>query len=171
MTAVETRIEDIRRANVRKLFTLRSASDVSRKLGYKTTSFMSQIAGPAPTREVTDKTARAMEVAYGYPRGAMDKEDWSPMLADAAQPAAGAHESPTQSSPQSDSPNRSATMSPADTVKEAILLVSRLTAQHGVTLPAEKVADITAMGFADALEHGGVPREAYILALVKLLSK
>lgn len=149
-----TRIEDIRRENLRSLFALYSASAVSRKLGYKATSFMSQIAGPSPTREVTDKTARAIEEAYGYPRGTLDQQGWSATAE-------------VQTTP---------VVRPVDwygdVVRQVVLKVCRASADQGVTYSPEKMAELSAMAFTDAMENGGGgPRDSYIGTLLKLLSK
>lgn len=54
-------ISEVRRANVRALIEKYGASKLATRLGYRNPSFLSQQAGPNPTREVTERTARAFE--------------------------------------------------------------------------------------------------------------
>lgn len=64
-----------RRANLRLLIDQWGGpKPLSKKLGYRNASFLVQMAGPHPTREVTEKTARAIEVKLELPAGWMDRE-------------------------------------------------------------------------------------------------
>lgn len=64
---------DIRRANLRKLMEQWGGpTSLSMKLGHSNGSFMAQLAGPHPTREVSEKVAREIESKLGLPPGWMD---------------------------------------------------------------------------------------------------
>jgi len=65
---------DIRRDNLRKLMEQWGGpTSLSLKLGHSNASYMAQLAGPKPTREVSEKTARDVERKLGLSSGWMDK--------------------------------------------------------------------------------------------------
>ena len=65
---------DIRRDNLRKLMEQWGGpTSLSQKLGHSNASYMAQLAGPRPTREVSEKTARDVERKLGLSSGWMDK--------------------------------------------------------------------------------------------------
>lgn len=142
------KIEEIRRANLRRLMEKETATAISKRLGYRFPSYLSQLAGPNPTREITEKTARRFEKDLGLSEGALDKAP------NAAPPAA-----PT------------AQVSPDLTalIGDVIRLVGSVCAQEEVDLPTPKLADVVALAFADTMDHGGKPREAHVRQVVRLL--
>lgn len=59
---------DYRRENLRKLIEQWGGPlPLSKKLGYANASFLVQMAGPHPTREVSEKTARTIEMKLELP--------------------------------------------------------------------------------------------------------
>lgn len=66
-------IYETRRANLRKL-----AADwggnttLSKRLGYSNASYMAQLIGPHPTRELSEKVARGIETTLTLPTGWLD---------------------------------------------------------------------------------------------------
>lgn len=58
-------LSEIRRINLRKMMESEGALKLAGRLGYRQSSFLSQMAGPNPTREITEKTARAYEKQLG----------------------------------------------------------------------------------------------------------
>jgi hypothetical protein len=69
-----SRVVEVRRANVRQLMGERGGlTDLSKRLGYKNPSFLSQMTGPEPTREITEKTARKIEKALALDPGSLDQ--------------------------------------------------------------------------------------------------
>lgn len=138
-------IADIRRTNLRALIEQHGGvSRLSEKLGYRSPSFLVQQAGPNPSREVTEKSARNFEQKLGLPAGTLDQ--------DAAL---------TQQAPVAID---------SGVISDVIRLVGTLMAREQVPVPApERFADLLALAVTDTLEHGGVPREAHIRSVVRLL--
>jgi len=64
-----TRVENLRRVVE---MTEGGAVRVAEAMGYRHRSFISQMAGANPTRNITEKTARAIEEAMGLTSGWMD---------------------------------------------------------------------------------------------------
>ena len=138
--AVKT--EDVRRDNLRKLMQEHGASALSRKLGYKHPSFLTQLAGPNPSRRITEDSARRYERDLGLPSGWLDN----------AAPAA------------------------TTTTEGSTALVATVIRLVGAVLQGEKIdvqparfADLVALAYVDAAEHGGAPREAHVRSLVRLM--
>lgn len=72
-------INEVRREQLKKLFVQHGGSKkLSELLGYSNASFLVQMAGPSPTRDVTEKTARKIEQTLGLP------EKWLDSLEDAS---------------------------------------------------------------------------------------
>jgi hypothetical protein len=67
-----TTIEDIRRANGRDLIRIHGASTIAQLLGHGSPSTLSQIFGPNPTRQPTEKLARKIESALNLKPLSMD---------------------------------------------------------------------------------------------------
>jgi transcriptional regulator with XRE-family HTH domain len=65
-------VHEIRRQHIRRLAEQHTAAELARRLGLKSSSFISQIAGPAPVRPVTEKTARRIEEVMGLEPGLLD---------------------------------------------------------------------------------------------------
>lgn len=63
---------DNRRANVRRIARATSPLEMSIKLGYTSSSYLVQMIGPAPRRDVSEKTARRIETLYGLPKLTID---------------------------------------------------------------------------------------------------
>lgn len=49
-------------------------TSLSKKLGHANGSYLAQLIGPRPTREISEKTAREIEQRLGLPLGWMDAE-------------------------------------------------------------------------------------------------
>lgn len=145
-------IFDIRRDNLRRIFKERGgSSEVAKLLGYTSGSFMAQLAGPNPTRKLTDKNARRFEEMLGLPQGWMDTTE-------SGQRAG-------MQSPLAEAPNREM----AAAITEVIRLVGSVAQEEAVDMPPARFADVAAIAVQDALEHGGVARESHIRSVVRLL--
>lgn len=71
-------MNEVRRQQLQKLIAQQGSSrKLSQLLGYSNASFLTQMAGPSPTRDVTEKTARKIEQTLGLP------EKWLDSLNDA----------------------------------------------------------------------------------------
>jgi len=75
-------VYDTRRTNLRTLINQWGGpTSLSRKLGHSNGSYLAQIAGPRPSREISEKVAREIEHKLGLPIAWMDQD----------QPAGGQH--------------------------------------------------------------------------------
>jgi hypothetical protein len=64
-----------RRENLRGLMVQWGGpTSLAKKLGHTNGSYVAQLAGPNPSREVSEKVARDMEVKLGLPIGWLDQE-------------------------------------------------------------------------------------------------
>jgi len=68
-------VYEIRRENLRKLFaTWGGPTSLSKKLGLSNGSYLAQLAGPNPSREISEKVAREFEGKLKITQGWMDLE-------------------------------------------------------------------------------------------------
>lgn len=68
-------VYETRRVNLRALMNQWGGpTSLSRKLGHANGSYIAQIAGPNPSREISEKVAREIESKLGLPVGWMDQE-------------------------------------------------------------------------------------------------
>lgn len=68
-----SRVKDYRRANVRKLAeSLGGVTELGKKLGYANSSFIVQMCGPKPIRQVSESTARRFERMLDLLPGSLD---------------------------------------------------------------------------------------------------
>lgn len=68
MSINETRVENLRRL----IRDSGGPSALAKRLGYSNASFLVQMAGPTPIRQVTEKTARNIETKLGLQAGTLD---------------------------------------------------------------------------------------------------
>lgn len=67
-------IYDLRRENLRELMkTWGGPTSLAKKLGHSNGSYLAQIAGPHPRREISEKVAREIEQKLGLTLGYMDQ--------------------------------------------------------------------------------------------------
>lgn len=147
-TAVRpTQLAEVRRENLRRLIAERGgANALAKALGYTNASFISQMCGPKPMREVTEKTARSFEAKLGLASGTLDR-------------ASGSTASPV------------AALSPSEVplTVDVIRLVGKVLEDEGMQLGPMRFADVVALALTDTVEHGGKPRPEMIRSVVKLL--
>lgn len=68
-------VYDKRRDNLRELMhTWGGPTSLAKKLGHANGSYLAQLAGPHPSRDVSEKTAREMEVKLGLTLGWLDDD-------------------------------------------------------------------------------------------------
>lgn len=68
-------VYDLRRDNLRALMTQWGGpTSLAKKLGHANGSYIAQLAGPNPSRDVSEKVAREMEGKLGLPIGWFDQE-------------------------------------------------------------------------------------------------
>lgn len=137
-------LSNTRRENLRRLIAERGgANAVAKALGYTNASFLSQMAGPSPMREVSEKTCRTFEKRLGLPSGYLDRSEGS-----SAPPVAPGEVPMTV---------------------DVIRLVGKVLDEEGLSLPPMRFADVVALALTDTVEHGGKPRPEMIRSVVKLL--
>src|SRR5256885_11273821 len=140
---------DVRRNNLRTLIQQHDGpAALARRLGYRNGAFLVQMAGPNPTRPVTERTARGFEQKLGLPAGWLDRAE-SPPLAAA-----------TQSGPVDSA-----------LVTEVLRLVAESCETMGVTLAHARFADVVALLYTEAIEEQRLPRAEHVQRLVNLLKE
>lgn len=73
----------IRRDNLRALLTQWGGpTSLAKKLGHSNGSYIAQLVGPHPSREVSEKVAREIEGKLNLPIGWLDKEQTAPTVLD-----------------------------------------------------------------------------------------
>jgi hypothetical protein len=138
-------ITETRRDNLRALIEQHGGvSKLAKAMGYANPSFLSQMAGPKPSRQITEKSARKLEVALGLHPGALDGTGKVPEV------------KPTG--------NETACL-----VAEVIRLVGSACESENVTPSASKFADVVTLAYLDSIDHGGRPREDRVRQLARLL--
>lgn len=134
-------VAKIRRDNMRRLIQEHGGPKaLAERIGIAN-SFVVQMAGPNPTREVSERTARKVEDTLDLPGGWMDT------------PAEAVEIAPLNVS----------------LVSEVIRLVGQQCEEAGVKLSPAKFADLTTLVYTTAADAGGVPRPDYIKKLIQLL--
>lgn len=140
-------LTDRRRETLKAIVEKRGGvSKVAKQLGYSNPSFMSQMIGPNPTREITEKSARKFEDKLGLPPGTLDGEP-----------------------PAQAEPTRAPATETASLVASVIRMVGRTLQDEGVAAGPDKFADVVALAYLDSVDHGGEPRETHVRQLARLL--
>lgn len=144
-----------RRENLRRLIEEADGpKNLAEKLGYANPSFLVQMTGPNPTREVTEKTARKYEEKLGLPEGSLD---W-----------------PVENKGRAPQPtSKPAAPASGDTAvsMEVIRLVGTACAAENVQLPPVKFADVVQFALLQAIETGRTPSEDSLRRLIALIAK
>ena len=136
----------IRRDNLRLLKERHGGQKLAQMLGLVQSSFISQMAGPNPSRDVTEKTVRTLEKELNLEAGTLDRPLGSP----------------SEEKPVSAEENIAM-------VSAAIRAIGNICVAESVELPTNKLTDIIALSITDAMEHGGNLREEHIRQVVRLL--
>lgn len=141
------KIEAVRKANLQQLAKQMGSAELSRKLGYRHPSYLTQMIGPSANRPLSEKNARKYEQQLGLTNGWFDQQH-----ADIPEPA------PARQEPAS-----------TDLVATVIRLVGTVLQDENINVPPARFADLVALAYTDAADHAGQPREAHIKQLVRLL--
>lgn len=150
-TPIVNKRSDNRRENLRRLIAeCDGPKELATKLGYKNSSFLVQMAGPNPTRDVTEKSARKIEQKLGLEDGSLD---W---------PAKG-------SKPMLPQPTAQPTVGDTPLSISIIRMVGQVCEEQGITLAPMKFADVVALAISDAVETGQPPRVESLKRLLALL--
>lgn len=131
---------DIRRTNLRKLMEQWGGpTSLAAKLGHSNGSYMAQLAGPHPSRDVSEKVAREIERKLDLPSGYMDKTHRGP----------------------SGKPD-------TETLIEVVALVRDLLDVNSVKCPKEKFTEMVNLVYERTQETGQQQSE-YARRLIQLL--
>lgn len=157
------KLAETRRTNLRALAEIHGSAKLSVLLGYRQPSFLSQMIGPNPTREVTEKSARDYEVKMGLPDGYLDR----PLFPATQQvaPADAVSVPPGCGDGGGDSDVQRAITLAADTIALAGVLIQR----ENVTLTPAQFAKLIAIEILDAAERDYKPREAHLKQLLEFI--
>jgi hypothetical protein len=140
-----SKVVEYRRENIRALVDQRGGlTRLSKAMGYKNPSFLSQQVGPNPSREVTEATARKVEEVLGLETGVLDR-------------------APGQAKPSAQSDVQTSL------IGEVIKMVGRAYETEGVPLAPARFADLVALTLADSMARGHRPSEDHVRAVVRLL--
>lgn len=169
-------IGETRRKNLRAIIEKQGGvSKLARAMGYSNPSFLSQMAGPKPTREITEKSARKLETAMGLPTGALDHDETvyptGELQTQAAPGAAPASPRPAAVIPATAPRANGVQPAVADSaalVAEVIRLVGGACEAERVTPSMSKFADVVALVYQDAM-GGAKPTEDKARMLARLL--
>lgn len=142
------KIAEIRRERLRQLIEKHGVSNLATMLGYRQASYLSQMAGPNPSRNISEKTVRNFEAKLDLPSGALDE----PVL-------------------REEEKTVEVVQQPTDTalVADVIRMVGNICATEKVELSPMKFADVVALAYLDAVEHNRTPRPDHIMQIVRLL--
>ncbi len=145
-------IKTIRIANARMAIKrVGGVGKAAQKMGYTSPSFLVQMFGPNPTRPVTEKTMRRMEVAFELERDSLDKPP-----ADYRPPA------PARSD------GTATSQIDVSQLSRAIALVNKLIAEECVQLSVDRVASLVSIAYQESAEHAGYPSESKLRQVVRL---
>lgn len=160
-------VNETRRKNLRAIIEKQGGvSKLARLMGYSNPSFLSQMAGPKPTREITEKSARKLESAMGLSAGALDRDEtvYPGGEANSIPPEAGAAPAPARQTPGT----APALQGSAALVAEVVRLVGGACEAERVTPSMSKFADVVALVYQDAM-GGSRPTEEKARMLARLL--
>lgn len=153
-------ISNYRRENLRRLIKENGGPlALATKLGYTNSSFLVQMVGPSPIREVSERTARSYEKQLGLDTMSLDKEVDVTVYDSTRTMTSRRRNLPADKVPD--------TMSVSD-IGKLIQMIGAICESEEVNLPQAKFADIITLVLVDAAAHGNAPREEYICQLVRL---
>lgn len=153
-------VYEMRRERLRELIRVHGGpKQIGLKAGYTNASFIVQMAGPNPTREVTEQTARRIEAAYKLPHGWLDGE--GPGLSVPATPVL----TPAGFAAPQITPSQN--FRPVAINGPLLAQIVTTLATGGV--PPAKIGDATALAYADAVANGDTLRSEFVDQLLRLM--
>lgn len=168
------RTAGLRLSNLRALIEQHQGpNNLAAAVGYTNASFLVQMAGPHPTRPITERTARKIEAALSLPPMWLDSAhagtpSAQPAAPPSAPPAGLAPPPPVQAIP--------AGLYPTEEDRQRLARNTGAIARHvlaacrsaGLEVTDETFGKLVALAVLDAIEHGEV-RASRIAALVDLM--
>lgn len=134
---------DIRRDNLRKLIReWHGPTSLAKKLGHSSGSYLAQLAGPNPSRDISERTAREIESKLDLPSGWMDRENANNLHPSRSLDEAG--------------------------ISDAVRLVSSCLRDAGLRPDPEKTAMLVTLVYERRVDTGAVD-ESYVKRLIKLM--
>lgn len=140
-------ISEIRRVNLRALADERGAAKLSRLLGYRQPSFLTQMIGPNPNREVSEKTARLYEAVLGLEANFFD----NPKMSDGFKAL------------------NMQLQKVMTLATETIHMVADLAQQEGLNLSTVQFAKVVNIEMTNAAERDFIPREVRVKDMLGLM--
>lgn len=129
-----------RRTNLRRLIEQWGGpSTLSAKLGYSNASFLVQMAGPNPIREVSEKTARRIEKKLDLHQGFLDSRPEKVEAVDIS----------------------------IKLVTDVVRVVAQACQDAGLKLSPTKFADLVSLVYEDAAQHGKL-RGDFLKSIIQL---
>jgi len=157
-------IADYRREHLRNLVEAHGGPKLTaEKLGYGNASFIVQMAGPSPVRQVSEATARRIEKALGLLEGALDQPievidtDTNVLIKKRQRAYAGSVREVAEQ-PE---------IMSMKTLSDIISLVGKVSSESTTQLPNKKVTDIISLAILSN-KKSPEEREEYIRALIDL---
>lgn len=136
-------VYEIRRANLRQLMTnWGGPTSLSARLGHSNGSYIAQLAGPRPSRDISEKVARGIEETLGLAPGWMDE----------------ANQSTISKAPALD----------AGLLADAMTAVATVASGVGKKLAPEAMAEVVGLVYEHAQSQGGAQDEQFIKRLLRL---
>jgi hypothetical protein len=136
---------EIRRDRLRELMRVRGGPGaLAKKLGYSSGSYLSQVAGPTPTREISERVARAMEKLLQLPDGYLDREE--------------------------DPPSAPAVDVQAPLVADIVHIVMDIIDSAPQRPSSSKIAEVVALAYEQASATGGKVDREFVRRLLRLVS-
>lgn len=183
-TDAKQQVKEHRRANLRMIIAhFGGPAPLARRLGYRNSSYVVQMGGPTPARDVSAKTARMIEAELQLPVGWMDCAQTALPLLSHAPTQDNSVEKPSNNVEEAGTPAKTSTKiaatetsasSPRATpakvsfVVDVIHQVGKAVEDSGVQIPPAKMADVIAMAYEDAQEHGSL-RISFVQQIMRLL--
>ena len=139
------KISEIRLENGRKHIELfGGVGKVASAMGYENPSFLVQVFGPNPTRNVTEKMVRRLEAATGLLDGALDNDGIEGI-------------------------EGSTLAFDMELLYTVIRFFGTVAESEDVQVGPDRFASLVQLALSDAIEHAGKPREAYLRQVLQLL--
>lgn len=158
-------ISNFRRENLRRLIAQHGGPhEPGTKLGYTNGSFLVQMAGPSPIRDVSERSARIFEKKLNLPAGILDQEVEVSDPVEIPKRRTYKHSGVPLVSPTEQHSNLN-----TEELGRLIQVIGQTSANEGVNLPPLKFSDILMLSIADAVANSGQPNEAKIKTLVSLV--
>lgn len=157
------KVFEIRKVNLQALAEIHGAANLSAKLGYRQPSFLSQMIGPNPTRQLSEKNARQYEEVMGLPAGYLDR----PLFPHTETQAAAEVDQGVVVTVEA-MPDLVPEAASIALLKDTIQTVARLIKAENVEITVDQFAKLLVIELADAAKSG-IVRESHVKQMLEML--